>query len=140
MHVVFDTNVLVSAVLFKGELGVIPDLFEAGIVTPCFTEDTLSELHNTLSYPKLRDALERNDLDVQSVVNAVRQYARVYDPPARAVTAVKDDPSDNRFIECALVSGARFLVSGDQHLVRVRFYQDVIIINPREFIDLVFEE
>ena len=49
---------------------------------------------------------------------------------------VKEDPTDNRIIECAAASGSEYLVTGDKHLLKVGQYQSVKIVTPAEFIEI----
>ncbi len=36
------------------------------------------------------------------------------------VFVVKDDPDDDKFIECALECNAEFIISGDKHLLKLK--------------------
>jgi predicted nucleic acid-binding protein len=49
---------------------------------------------------------------------------------------VFDDPDDNKFLECAVVAEADYLISGDeQHVQAVEEYRGVQIVSPREFLN-----
>ena len=45
------------------------------------------------------------------------------------------DPDDDKFLACALASGARIIVSGDKHLVDVSGYRGIEVLRPRAFVD-----
>ena len=45
------------------------------------------------------------------------------------------DPDDDKFIACALASGAKLIVSGDKHLLDVDGYGDIEVLKPRAFVD-----
>ena len=47
---------------------------------------------------------------------------------------VKDDPDDDKFIECAVVARARWIVSGDQHLLTLNEYQGIRILKVEDFL------
>ncbi len=49
---------------------------------------------------------------------------------------VKDDPEDNRVLECALASGSRYIVSGDKHLLRIGRHGSLEILKVRNFLEL----
>ena len=53
------------------------------------------------------------------------------------VNVVKKDPSDNKFIECAIAANADYLVSGDEHLLEIGRYQDTRIVSVREFLQIL---
>jgi predicted nucleic acid-binding protein len=54
--------------------------------------------------------------------------------PQRRVNAVKEDPDDNRILECALAAGADMIISGDGHLLRLTAFEGIAILTPREFL------
>jgi len=52
VRVVLDANILVSALLFKGELLKIVDLWKRGRITPVVSRETFHEFMRVLEYPK----------------------------------------------------------------------------------------
>ncbi|MCX6628103.1 MAG: putative toxin-antitoxin system toxin component, PIN family [Candidatus Solibacter sp.] len=50
------------------------------------------------------------------------------------VDAVRDDPTDNRVLECALESGSQLVITGDKHLLRIGEYAGVGIIRAADFL------
>jgi uncharacterized protein len=50
---------------------------------------------------------------------------------------VKEDPEDNRILECAQASRSDFLVTGDKDMLRLRQYAGTRILKPAEFLQLV---
>ena len=48
---------------------------------------------------------------------------------------VKDDPDDNKVIECALTTEADYIVSGDSHLFNIKEVLGIKILKPKEFLD-----
>ncbi|MBM3283314.1 PIN domain-containing protein, partial [Candidatus Gottesmanbacteria bacterium] len=46
----------------------------------------------------------------------------------------KDDPEDNKFLECAVGGKARFIVSGDNHLLAIKEYGQILIVTPATFL------
>lgn len=55
------------------------------------------------------------------------------------VDAVKDDPTDNRVLECALESGSQFVITGDKHLLRIGEYAGIGIIRVADFLQREME-
>ena len=51
-RVVLDTNVLVSALLFKGRLARLVELWQKGAIVPVISKETFDELRTVLCYPK----------------------------------------------------------------------------------------
>ena len=43
---------------------------------------------------------------------------------SRKLDIVKDDPPDNRILECATVTNLDFIISGDEHVLSWRTWKD----------------
>ncbi len=54
--------------------------------------------------------------------------------PTRWVNAVPDDADDNKFVECALEGRAQYIISRDDDLLRLKQYDDILIVDDREFV------
>jgi hypothetical protein len=54
--------------------------------------------------------------------------------PQQKINAIKDDPKDNIFLECAVAGDCKLIVSGDQHLLQLQKYKNIEIITARDFI------
>ena len=52
----------------------------------------------------------------------------------RVVDEVKEDPPDNRIIECALAGGSEYIVTGDKDLLRRKQFEEIKIVSPSDFI------
>ena len=129
MKVVFDTNILVSALVFPGGRGeaalrrVIEEQDQLVISKPI-----LDELLGILSRKFSRDAEELAHVAVflSGLALSVR--------PRRKLQVVKDEP-DNRILECALAGHVEAIVTGDHALLSLREYRGVRIISLREYLD-----
>ena len=59
----------------------------------------------------------------------VTQIERVY--------VVEADPKDNRFLEAAIAGNADEIISGDGHLLNLKTFKHIPIINAHEFVELL---
>lgn len=50
---------------------------------------------------------------------------------------IKDDPDDDRILECAVTANCDFIVSGDGHLLKLKSYKGIKILNPADFLLLL---
>ena len=48
--------------------------------------------------------------------------------------AIEDDPKDNMVLETAILGKSEFIISGDKHLLKIKQYGSVIIIQSSEFL------
>jgi len=56
-------------------------------------------------------------------------------PPAALDGRIRTDPDDDKFLACALASGAGTIVSGDKHLLSVSGYRGIEVLRPRAFVE-----
>jgi putative PIN family toxin of toxin-antitoxin system len=54
--------------------------------------------------------------------------------PATTLDVIAEDPADNRILECAVDGRAELIVSGDQHLRRLKSYEGIPIVRPIDFL------
>ena len=133
MRVVFDTNVLLSAFLWKKRLKPIYQAIRERKLIPCFISETWEELLRTLSYKKFKKQLQKIDITPEEIIKLLS--SRAYFTTSRyKVTLIKEDPSDNYFLACALSAQADFIVTGDHLLQELKQFQGIPILSPKEFL------
>jgi putative PIN family toxin of toxin-antitoxin system len=57
--------------------------------------------------------------------------------PGDLLLSVVDDPSDNRYLECAVEGNATHLVSGDRDLLRLGRFEGIAIVTPQAFLEVL---
>jgi putative PIN family toxin of toxin-antitoxin system len=131
MIVVIDTNVWVSALHFASNRGTPRLAIEKAV-----REDTVA-ICRSIEDELLRILTGRfgwKAADVAAAVEAVLPF------PLRTKTLGKlhvcRDPNDDMVLECAVVSGAQVIVSGDKDLLVLGSYQGIRIVTPAEYLSL----
>ena len=56
--------------------------------------------------------------------------------PKEKISIIKDDSKDNIFIETAVAGSVDYIVSQDNHLLKLREFRGIKIITPEEFLKL----
>jgi uncharacterized protein len=131
-RVVLDTNVLVSALLFTGELSKFVDLWQRGKVVPLISRETFEELRAVLEYSKFSLAPD----EIQGIIeDEILPYFEVVEVKEN-VRGVCRDPADDKFLACALAGSAHFILSGDKDLTDLKSYRTIRIIKASEFLRL----
>ncbi len=130
MKVVLDTNVFVSGVFFSGPPYQILRAWRDQKIELIVSPDILAE------YQRVGEILaeERPAINLKPILEYVIQNASVY-AAAALPNPVCEDPDDDKFLACALASGAVVVVSGDKHLLKVSGHQGIEVLKPREFVD-----
>lgn len=132
LKVVLDTNVYVSALGWRGKEHRIFRKCVAGEVALYLSYEILQEIERVLTYPKFGFTEEER----KSFLRLIRQVGRVV-MPLEGVHRITDDPSDDKFLTCAIAAEADVIVSGDRHLLRLGSFRRVRIVSPREFLNLL---
>ena len=131
-RLVLDANVLISSILFKGELACIVDLWKEGKIRPVVSKETFDEFRTVLGYPKFR--LTKGE--IQAIIEEeVLPFFDVVEV-ASEVGRVCRDPADDKFIACALSASAKFIVSGDNDLCDVGTYRTIKIIRAADLMKM----
>lgn len=126
--VVFDTNVLISGLLWHGEAYQCLLMARAGLVQAVYCREMLAELSE-----KLEEVFGFSTDRIRSVLRDVKRFAREAQI-AGSLHVVTKDPDDDMFVECAVVTGAQWIVSGDWHLLNLGEYQSIRIVKAKEFL------
>jgi len=130
VKVVLDTNVLVSALLFRGRLATFVRLWQSGEIVPVISRETFEEFRTVLEYPKFSLTEEEIGAIIEDEVLPFFEVTDIADP----VEGVCRDPHDDKFLAAAVNGGASFLVTGDRDLLELKRFRTVEIIPPQNFI------
>jgi putative PIN family toxin of toxin-antitoxin system len=131
IRVVLDTNVLVSALLFAGPIGRFVSLWRERRIVLLLSKDVFIEYLRVLAYPKFKLSGEEIKALVEEYVLPFAEMVTVAEAPG----VIREDPADDKFLALAAAGRARYIVSGDKHLLALREYRRVKIVSPREFLD-----
>lgn len=131
MKVVLDTNVLISALGWNGnEKKVLLETLSDDIDL-LLSEDIINEFLHVLSYDKLSHIpIEKISLFVEIIV----ETSIIVDTKTKLLV-IKDDPQDNRILECAVDGKADYVISGDKHLLDLKIYKGIEILNAKAFLN-----
>ena len=130
MRVVLDTSALVSALLFTGISSELVALWQNGSITLLLSRDFLDEYLRVLGYPKF----ELSEENIKELLQEeILPFAEVV-KPKRRLRVVRRDPSDNKFLECAVSGKARVIISGDKDLLSLGRYRQILIQTPAQFL------
>jgi len=132
LKVVIDTNIFVSSVLTEG--GNPSLLIKAWKRTRKYqlfvTEEIIQEILRVM------ERLNVNPDIVTGWDKTIRKNA-IQIVPARKIEVIREDPSDNKFLECAVESHADYIVTGDKHLKRLDEFEGIKIVNAGKFLNIL---
>lgn len=137
MRAVIDTNVLISGLISsKSFPAKVLDFWVSGKFKPTVSSEVIKEYGAVLISDRF------------SILGSVEERLYLLDKllsldqvilaaPQQKINAIKEDPKDNIFLECALAGRGKFIVSGDQHLLQLKEYGSVKVVTAGEFVDLL---
>ena len=129
MKVVIDTNVFISS-FFGGNPRKIIDLWKKEKMTLCLSKDVLDEYMDVLQRVGLKDENEIEEL----LSLFAKGFNILFTTKTPNIMAVKDDPDDDKFIECAVALKAEVIITGDKVLKAVGEYMGIKILTPQQFL------
>ena len=108
-RVVLDTNCLLASISSRSDFFVVWRGLHEGRYILCVSNDILAEYEEII-------AAKANPVVAKHVVDALveSEYVEFVDPQFR-LGLIKNDPDDNKFVDCAFAANATFIVSEDHH-------------------------
>lgn len=132
--VVLDTNLLVGYLLTQGKtITRIIDYWENGDIIVVVSPAIVEELAEVVQRPRLRQHMTG---DPQVIINLLLSDA-IQTRGDLAFPGASRDPKDDKFLACAVEGEAAYLVSGDEDLLSLKQFRDVLIVSPANFVRLI---
>lgn len=141
--IVLDTNVLVSALLSpRSTPAQILRLVLDGVLNLAISHDILEETYRVVRYPRLVRLMKKNGVAPNEIYFVIERLSAiaVVTPGELMLDVIRDDPSDNKILACAVEGEADYIISGDRHLTDLKEFQGITIIKPVIFISFIRRE
>jgi len=140
IRAVLDTNVFVSgAISPKGSPRRILEMAERKIfetvTSLLINQEILSVLHRENIYAKYGI-----NEDIVDGIASFLYEGTILTQGFYQVTRIKQDPEDNKFIGCALEGEADYIVSGDRHLLSLKSYKGIQVLNADSFVRVLVKK
>lgn len=136
LRVVLDTNVVVSALIFRtGQLAWLRAAWQAGRLTPLASGETVTELVRVLAYPRLKLSSEERD----ELLAEYLPWVETVQPTEKLSLPTCRDPFDVPFLALSAGGRADALVTGDKDLLSMASRFSIPIITPATLRTLVAE-
>ncbi len=127
---VADSNIYISGFLFPGPPSRLLEQAIKGEIDLFISQQILDEVIGVMKRPKFR----RSARQVAEAKELIEQMTRRVQPNVR-LDVVKDDPTDNKILECAVGAGADVVISGDKHLLKLKKHAGIPIMKVAEFLE-----
>jgi uncharacterized protein len=131
LRVTPDTNILVSALIYRrGKPYQLLRIALEGVITMTVSQAIIDETADVLAR-KFGASTE----DISEAKAIIADAARTITPTVQ-LDVIKEDPPDNRILECAVSARSNYIITGDNDLLRLRQYDAIRIVTVAEFIEL----
>ena len=131
--IVIDTNILVSAGIGKyGHSNKIVGQISGGLVENFTSEEILGEIRDVFNREEITSKISEND---RRFLLAVYEQKSIKVNPMHTLDKIAKDPDDDKFFYCALAANADCIISGDPHLLKIKEFQNIKVLRPKEFLE-----
>jgi|SRR3989339_62361 len=130
MRIVLDTNIFVSGIHWKqGASGKVIDSWLEGKIELVSSQEIIDEIVETLRDFKISMPVDKIIL----WVSVIADDALIVEPSV-SFDVIKEDKDDNKFLEAGVEANADYIVSQDNHLLKLKEFQGIRIVKPEEFL------
>ena len=137
MKIVFDTNVLISALITTGKPKELFNKAAQGQIQLIISKSILKEFSQVAENPQIRKYA--NEDDVIGFVRVINRVAKIVNVTSQ-FKAVKEDPDDDIVVRTAFDGKANYIVSGDKHLLSLGTFRGIKILTADEMLTLLKEQ
>lgn len=133
IRAVLDTNVLVSA--FISVHGAPRQIFNAwrnGEFELITCASLLQELNRVLHYARVQEEYGLTEAEIYAYLGLLRIVGTIV-PIPDVVPAICSDPTDDKLLACAVVGGADYVVTGNNHVLVLSNVGPAQIVTPAAF-------
>lgn len=139
MRIVPDTNVLISAAFWNGSSNEIIKKAENKEIELILSAPIIEEFTEVLSYEEIQSKIKSKNLEMKMTAEHLINISKIVEP-SEIIDVVKEDPDDNKFIEAAMEGKADYIITQDNHLLKLKKYKNIKIITPKDFLELFKEK
>ena len=129
MRVVLDTNIFVSGIFWGGIPNQILESWVSEKFDLLLSEEILKEYERVL----YKISKGKKDQLVNQWLLFIAENSLIVNVKKRFKLSI--DPDDDKFIECAVAGSAKYIVSGDSHLLDLKNVMNIEIVLASDFVN-----
>jgi len=133
MRIVADTNIVISATFWKGDSFRVMKLADKDLIKLITSLELIKEYNKIINRDEITYKVVNKKLIANKAIRKVINESIIIQPKIK-LNIVKEDPNDNKIIECAVAGKAKYIVTRDKHLLKIKKYKNIKIVTPKEFL------
>jgi putative PIN family toxin of toxin-antitoxin system len=132
MKVVLDANIFISSLYWGGNQRSVLERSIHRIDELYITREIMVEIENVLKRKKIH-------ADINTITLFMELIERVGNKviSKEKISNACRDKTDDKYIECAIESGADYIISGDIHLLEIKEYKGIKILNAADYLEMM---
>jgi putative PIN family toxin of toxin-antitoxin system len=132
MKVVLDANIFISSLYWGGNPRRVLERSIHRIDELYITREIMVEIENVLKRKKFH-------ADINTITLFMELIERVGNKiiPKEKISNASRDKTDDKYIECATESSADYIISGDIHLLEIKEYKGIKILNAADYLEIM---
>ncbi len=135
LKAVIDTNLFVSGLFSKNTVSATLQDHWINLDFILVTSiDIIKEVNRVLYYPRIQQRFTPDKQNIKRFFRLVFRKAIITKDQYKT-DRITNDPTDNKFLACALEGQAGYILSRDPHLRNLKHYQGIQIIDATTFIN-----
>jgi len=136
MRIVLDTNIYISNLISnKGNPAKIVRWWLEGKYDVLVTQPIIDEVLRVTDYERIQKKYAKVRETRLEFAVLISEQA-VWVEPMEKLDIVDVDESDNRYLECAAVGHAKYIITGNDHMLDLGEYEGIAVLTPATFVTL----
>jgi len=137
LRAVIDTNLFISGLFARDSVSAqLQDLWINQDFELVTSIEIIKEISRVLTYPRIKEYFKPKDKTIKRFFRLIFRKA-IISKDIYHTDKIADDPTDNKFLACALEKKADYIVSRDPHLRNLKHYHGIQIVDGTTFINKV---
>lgn len=137
MKVVFDTNIWLSGIFWKGEASKVIESCINKKIEIIITNEILTEIIEVLNKElKFQKFIENRKQSVEDLIRTILSFSTLIKTTSK-INLIKDHLQDNIILEAALDGNSDYIVSYNKHVLNMLEFREIKIITPKEFLEIL---
>lgn len=135
-RLILDTNIIVSAIFWKGTSARLLEFIENNNLEIVVTTKILNEYIKTAFR---LDIIKKTKLAEREILLALNKIINMstYELSETEIKLARD-PKDDKFLEAAVDGKCKFIISYDKDLLDINVYKGIKIMKPEDFLSTAY--
>lgn len=136
VRIVIDANLFARSLIKPdSNPGRILALVNQNQVELVLSPPIIREIKRILLYPKIQKYHQKTAKEIDRYFEDIFLFAWIVEGK-EPVDVITNDPTDSKYLSCAIEGEADYIVSGDHHLLDLETYHGIGIVNAKTFLSM----